>query len=161
MYPVSKAISIGVLFLCTSLGFSQDIQFMRSYYADDFRDWIFFDSEDHEIGSMRARFQLKEDYSQWDFRVGELSGFILQRWNGKANEWEIRSGNTFITVTATWPGQFDSWRISTKDKVYYLIRDRPVLLLRVPSSTRDIPPCHFFPTERALQPEEPYQNLTC
>ena len=29
-------------------------------------------------------FQLKQDYSQWDFRVGELSGFILQRWNGKS-----------------------------------------------------------------------------
>lgn len=103
---------------------AQDIRFMRSYYADDFRDWIFFDADDLEIGNLRARFQLKEDYSQWDFRVGELSGFILQRWNGKANEWEIRSGNTFITVTATWPGQFDSWRITAKDKVYYLNRDR-------------------------------------
>lgn len=84
----------------------------------------FFDAEDQEVGSLRARFQLKEDYSQWDFRVGELSGFILQRWNGRANEWEIRSGNTFITVTATWPGQFDSWRITAKDTVYYLTRDR-------------------------------------
>ena len=103
---------------------AQDIHFMRSYYADDFRDWIFFDADDQEIGSLRARFQLKEDYSQWDFRLGEFSGFILQRWNGRANEWEIRSGNTFITVTATWPGQFDSWRITSKDQVYYLIRDR-------------------------------------
>ena len=42
----------------------------------------------------------------------------------KANEWEIRSGNTFITLLLQ-PGldNLILGRISTKDKVYYLIRD--------------------------------------
>lgn len=99
---------------------AQDISIIRTFYANDFRDWLFYDAQENELGTMRTRWQLNRDYSQWDIRIGELSGSIGLRWQDRPNEWEIRLQDKFYTVASTWPGQLDSWRITTPGKTYYL-----------------------------------------
>ncbi|MBK8449010.1 MAG: hypothetical protein IPO78_04080 [Saprospiraceae bacterium] len=98
---------------------AQEISYLRSLYADDFREWLFFDARENEIGTLRARWQLSTDYSQWDVRIGEYSGAILLRWNDRPNDWEIRIHNDFLTAAPTWPGHLDSWRITDHSKTYY------------------------------------------
>ncbi len=101
---------------------AQDITLLRSFYANDFRDWLFLDKQENELGTLRTRWQMTRDYSQWDIRLGELSGSILLRWQDRPNEWEIRINDDFCTASSTWPGQLDSWRINFHDKTYYLNR---------------------------------------
>ncbi len=104
---------------------AQEIQFFQSYYSNDFREWILKDSAEQQLGTMRASWQFERDYSQWDIRIGELSGSIYHKWRDQNNDWEIRLQNDFYTAQAVWKGQFDSWRITNNNKTYYLnlIRD--------------------------------------
>jgi hypothetical protein len=110
-----------VIFL---LGFhllsAQEISILRAFYANDFRDWLFYDKKENELGTLRTRWQLTKDYSQWDIRLGELSGSIVLRWHDHPNEWEIRILDDLITIEPTWPGLKDSWRIHYHGKTYYL-----------------------------------------
>ncbi len=117
-----------ILFLiicCIQLCQAQDISILRTFFANDFRDWQFYDFKEREIGTLRARWGLTNDYSQWDIRIGESSGSIVLRWQDRPDEWEIRLDNQFISAAPTWPGQIDSWRITKENKTYYfnLIHD--------------------------------------
>lgn len=114
-----RFVLFGFLFFAQSIN-SQDIHFLRTFYADDFRDWLFYNEDEIEIGTLRARWQLTSDYTQWDVRIGERSGSILLRWDDRPNEWEIRIQNDFLSASPTWPGQFDSWRITDHATSYYL-----------------------------------------
>jgi hypothetical protein len=113
-------IFIFLFFFVQQLLTAQDISILRTFYADDYRDWLFYDAKENELGTLRTRWQMTRDYSQWDIRLGELSGSILLRWQDRPNEWEVRIKDDFCYVVSTWPGQLDSWRISYKDKTYYL-----------------------------------------
>lgn len=114
-----KSLFILVLFYSQSL-VAQEIHFLRTLYSDDFREWLLYDDENKDIGNLRTRYQLTPDYSQWDIRLGELSGSVQLRWKDKPNEWEVRLQNEFLTASPTWPGQLDSWRITDHSKTYYL-----------------------------------------
>lgn len=99
---------------------AQDISILRTFYANDYRDWLFYDEQENEMGTLRTRWQMTKDYSQWDIRLGELSGSILLRWQDRPNEWEVRISDDLFTMTSTWPNQLDSWRITNEGDTYYL-----------------------------------------
>jgi hypothetical protein len=109
-----------IILFCSQQIFSQEISLLRTFYANDFRDWLFYDEQENELGTLRSRWQLTKDYTQWDIRLGEVSGSILLRWQDHPNDWEIRIHNSFIRAECTWPGQLDSWRITSNNKIYYL-----------------------------------------
>lgn len=104
---------------------AQDIYSFQTYYSNDFREWILEDSAEQQIGTLRASWQFEKDYSQWDIRIGELSGSIYHKWRDQNDDWEIHLQNDFYTAQPVWKGQFDSWRITNNNKTYYvnLIRD--------------------------------------
>lgn len=108
------------LICCQQWVSAQEISLLRTFYSDDYRDWIFYDKKENELGTLRTRWLISQDYSQWDIRIGEISGSIVLRWSDRPNEWEIRIQNKFYTAEPTWQGQIDSWRIQHLGKTYYL-----------------------------------------
>lgn len=115
-----RVLIFAFLFFTGLLAAQTEISILRTFYANDFRDWLFYDEQEKELGTLRTRWQLNRDYSQWDIRLGELSGSIMLRWQDRPNEWEIRIQNEFLTVAPTWPGQLDSWRITQNGEIFYL-----------------------------------------
>jgi hypothetical protein len=89
---------------------------ISSYYDDSFVEWRFYaeDEEGNEDeGTLKITWQLREDdWSEWDYRIGDAFGTIKLKWKDNLEEWELRGNNTIVTARTIWPGQFEEWRIT-------------------------------------------------
>lgn len=89
---------------------------LSSYYDDSFVEWRFYtinEAEEEDEGSLKITWQLRQDdWSEWDYRVGDASGTIKMKWKDKPEEWELRGNNAIVTARTVWPGQFTEWRVS-------------------------------------------------
>ncbi len=83
-------------------------------YDDSFVEWNFF-SEDEEEGELKMRWQLQDDWTQWDYRFEDAIGNIEMKWRDNPNEWELRGNNKIVTARTLWNGDFKEWRISNSD----------------------------------------------
>ena len=90
---------------------------MRTYYDDDFREWIIYTSpeedgaEEGEI-ELRMRWMNRNDWSQWDFSGDEINGTIKQTFSNNPNQWEVRCNNVVVTAKAVFPNDWREWRIT-------------------------------------------------
>ncbi len=89
---------------------------ISSYYDDSFVEWRFYaEDEDgnEDEGTLKITWQLREDdWSEWDYRIGDAFGTIKLKWKDNLEEWELRGNNTIVTARTIWPGQFEEWRIT-------------------------------------------------
>lgn len=78
------------------------------------------DEEDSEepqeelFGELKLRWlNVREDFSEWDYELGEERGTIKQKWKDDLTQWELRSydGNV-VTMRTSWPGDFTEWRVT-------------------------------------------------
>jgi hypothetical protein len=97
--------------LCVSLN-AQKVIGLGTRYNDSFREWI-LSTEDEEIeGEMRMRWALRNDWTEWDVRIGDVSATIEQKWEDDPNLWEIRCDGEVVNAKTTWPGEFNRWKLS-------------------------------------------------
>ncbi len=101
---------------------AQGITGIGTRWADEFREWVIL-SEEEEIGDLRMRWQNPNDWSQWDYRIGEVTGTIEQKWKDNPNEWEVRGENEIATARTLVRGDFREWRI-TNNQNQLTIRTR-------------------------------------
>ncbi|MAT54002.1 MAG: hypothetical protein CMN32_05940 [Saprospirales bacterium] len=80
-------------------------------YDDSFGEWYFL-TEDEEEGTLNLRWLFEENWTEWDYRLGELSGSIELKWKDSPEEWELRGGNHIVTARTVWPGDLKEWRIN-------------------------------------------------
>lgn len=80
-------------------------------WNDKFDEWEFY-TEDEEAGELRVKWTLKEDWTEWDYRMGDNVGDIKQKWRNNPNQWEVRGDNEIITIQTVWNNDFREWRIS-------------------------------------------------
>lgn len=79
---------------------------------DDFTSWDLYSSGEEPVGYIRLRWAVQNDWSEWDYRIGETTGQVKQRSKGDPNIWELRSGNRIITMKTIYTGDFNQWRIT-------------------------------------------------
>ena len=91
----------------TGLSISQD---------DDYAEWNFYGAEENPIGYLKLRWKHQNDWTEWDYRIGDITGHIKQRTKGDANVWELRSNNTVLTIKTIYSGDFNQWRITDDSK---------------------------------------------
>ncbi|MCC6725765.1 MAG: hypothetical protein IT258_14745 [Saprospiraceae bacterium] len=89
---------------------------ISSYYSDSFVEWRFY-AEDNdgyeEEGTLKLTWQLRDDdWTEWDYRIGDSFGSIKLKWKDNPEEWELRAGSTVVSARTVWPGQFEEWRIT-------------------------------------------------
>jgi hypothetical protein len=104
-----------LLFLALQIQ-AQYLTGISSYYDDSFVEWRFYaenEAGDEDEGTLKITWQLREDdWTEWDYRIGEAFGSIKMKWKDNPEEWELRGGNRIVTARTVWPGQFTEWRIT-------------------------------------------------
>ena len=58
------------------------------------------------------KWRLRNDYTDWTYRIGEKSGTIKQKWENNPNLWELRSSNTIVNISTIWTNDFTSFKLS-------------------------------------------------
>lgn len=94
------------------LASSQAIIGLGTVYDDSFREWRIATVDDDVVGEMRTRWTFRDDWSEWDFRVGDLVATIEQKWRDDPNLWEIRCDGIVVNAKTVWPNQFNRWKLS-------------------------------------------------
>ena len=91
---------------------AQHLTGVATRYTDSFVEWQFF-TEDEEEGELKLTWQFREDdWTEWDYRTGEIFGDIKMKWKDQPDEWELRGDNKIVTAKTIWRGDFHEWRIS-------------------------------------------------
>lgn len=86
-------------------------------FDDSFAEWLFYIEGEEDPGELKIRWQMPaDDWTQWDYRIGEIFGRIEMKWKGKPDEWEVRGNNRIVTARTVWVNDFREWRILDGDR---------------------------------------------
>jgi hypothetical protein len=119
-YPM-KNFSVLFFFLLPFFASAQMLTGIATYFDDSFREWILFTEYEGEEGELELRWE--DNWSEWDYRLGEDFGTIKLKWRDKPDEWELRGNNKVVTARTLWRGDFREWRI-TDNSVTLTLRSR-------------------------------------
>lgn len=70
--------------------------------------------EEELYGEFKLRWlHMRDDFSEWDYEVGEERGTIRQKWKDDLSQWELRSytGNV-VTMRTMWSNDLSEWRVT-------------------------------------------------
>ena len=76
--------------------------------------------DEYRSGRLYMRWPSQDDWTQWDFRLGDTTAEIRLMWRDNPNEWQIRSLGTTVSARTVWPGQFNEWRFQDGDHKFVL-----------------------------------------
>ncbi len=103
---------IVLLFLCGSLNTqAQFLAGLSTRWDDSFAEWVIYTEDETLEGEITMKWPLRGDWSQWNFRLGELSGTIQQKRKDDPNLWELRSDNEVITIKTVWRDDWRQWEV--------------------------------------------------
>jgi hypothetical protein len=123
-----------LLFLCFCYGVKAAAQTLHSVstrWSDSFVEWEIYaimpedtveadpeeDSEQPEeqrYGELRLRWlNVRDDFSEWDYELGDERGTIRQKWKDDPSQWELRSydGNV-VSIRTLWSNDLTEWRVT-------------------------------------------------
>ncbi len=86
---------------------------LSTKWDDSFSEWIVYTEHEDLEGEIVMRWPHRDDWSEWDYRVGELSGFIKVKWRNDANLWELRGENEIITIRTVWQNDWRQWEVKS------------------------------------------------
>lgn len=91
---------------------SQQLQAIQARWSDSFKEWDVYTDEGE--GTLTLRWQVKSDWTSWDFRIGELSGTVEMRFKDNPEYWELRCGSEKVYMRTQWPRDITSWTIESE-----------------------------------------------
>ena len=80
-------------------------------WADSFGEWEVQTDHEDINGSLQLRWAYRNDWTQWDFRLGDTTATIRKKWKDDPGLWEISALGKTVTARTTWRGDFRSWRL--------------------------------------------------
>ena len=109
---------------------AQTLSSVSTRWSDSFVEWEIYavmpqdtaatDPEDSEspeeelYGEFKLRWlNVRDDFSEWDYQLGDERGTIRQKWKDDPSQWELRSydGNV-VTMRAMWSNDLTEWRVT-------------------------------------------------
>ncbi len=110
---------------------AQVLSGISTRWSDSFVEWEIYaaiprdttrtepeeDSEEPDeslYGELKLRWlNVREDFSEWDYEIGEERGTIRQKWKDDPSQWELRSYNgPVVSMRTAWPNDFNEWRVT-------------------------------------------------
>lgn len=85
---------------------------LTTRWQDSFREWVFYAEGDEEIGYLRLRWDMYDDWGEWEYRIDEVSGMIRTKWKDDWSVWELTGGNELYTARTMWSGDPLTWQVS-------------------------------------------------
>ena len=93
-------------------GSAQYISGIGTKWSDAFTEWTIYTEEDGLEGDLTMRWQLNNDWTEWDYRLGEEFGSIKMKWKDNPSQWELRGGGEIVTIYMVWPNDIREWRLT-------------------------------------------------
>ena len=90
---------------------AQDVVGAYTRYSDSFREWIIRTYDEQRYGTLEMRWKINNDWSVWDFRMGDTIAEIRLKWKDDPNLWEIRCLDEIVTARTLWNNGFFEWRL--------------------------------------------------
>ena len=80
------------------------------------------ESDERVIGGMQLRWlNVRDDWSEWDFELGEQRGTIKMKWKDDPTHWELRTyDGDVVTMRAAWANDPSQWRITNNSNTLTL-----------------------------------------
>lgn len=103
-------LTVGFL-LAWSAAYAQKITNIEALYNNSFREWIIFQDDDLR-GELRLKWIHSNDWTAWEFRLGDTIATIEQKWNEDPNLWSIRCNGITVTAKTAWAGEFERWKLN-------------------------------------------------
>jgi hypothetical protein len=109
-----------VFIFCLFLSFnnlqSQTLTGISVRFNDAFVDWdVFVDSLDEDKGNLQMTWQHPDDWTNWNYRIGEKTGTIKTKWTRDLEHWETRGENKIISAETIFAGEKRQWRVTNND----------------------------------------------
>jgi len=103
----------------------QSIWDVGTIYDDRLDEWFITDESDDE-GELEIKWKLRNDWTEWDYDIGDRSGTIKQKWSAQPGRWELRSDDGILVEFSTkWRNDWSEWRIKTNDlQIDYEMSDK-------------------------------------
>jgi len=101
----------------------QSIYGVSSYWNDSFKEWIILAPEEEDDGKLQMMWELRNDWTEWEFEYMGMRGRIEQPNDRQPEYWELKSGYQTVTMRTQWPGDFSEWRIAS-DSITLVIKTR-------------------------------------
>lgn len=115
--------SVFILFSSSSIS-AQQLQTIVTNWSDSFTEWTIYTDNEDEEGYLRMKWQNKNDWTQWEYRIGEWTGQIRTKWPNKVDDWEVRGENLIIDARAMWRNDPREWRINSPNGYSYKWKSR-------------------------------------
>lgn len=113
-----KIFLIAIFFLLVSPGFSQKIVGYGTVYDDRLDKWQVLAENPEQDGTIEATWALMDDWTEWQYTVGEHSGWIRLRQKNNPDIWEVVGEGQILEVRTIFPGEFDHWQVRYQRKTY-------------------------------------------
>ena len=70
--------------------------------------------QEQRFGEFRLRWlDVRDDWSEWDFELGDQRGTIRAKWKDDPTQWELRTySGAIVSMRAMWPNDNTQWRIT-------------------------------------------------
>lgn len=103
-----------VLFLGPVVVSAQDHQLyaVHSKWDDSFREWELQTMDEDLEGELKMRWSFRDDFTQWDFNLGDEHGEVKLKFPTGLQQWEVRYGNEVVLVQQQWQGDVRQWRVT-------------------------------------------------
>ncbi|MEL7219687.1 MAG: hypothetical protein AAGJ93_00130 [Bacteroidota bacterium] len=122
-----KKFLFGLVVCLPLLSFSlqaQQLTGIATQWNDSFAEWIIYTDIEGEEGELRLRWNTRNDWTQWEYRIGEYTGQIRTKWPNRIDEWETRGENLIVDARAVWRNDPREWRINSPEGHQYKWRSR-------------------------------------
>jgi hypothetical protein len=92
---------------------------VSTQYDDSFRGWRFAVDDEAFEGTLHQRWQMQNNWTEWDLEWANQNGYIRQKWKNDPSQWELRLDKDLVTMKTRWNQDTNEWIIS--DGNYELI----------------------------------------
>ncbi len=112
---IRSSLIFPLAFLSTAV-WAQNLAGLSTRWDDSFTEWIIYLAEEEDLqGEITMRWPMKGDWTEWDYRLGDLSGAIKVKWKDNPNLWEVRGDNEIVTIQTVWRDDWRQWEVKSGD----------------------------------------------
>ena len=110
-------IILGIVFcLCPFVTiWGQNLYSLHTEWDDNIQQWEIIANEGEIEGEIEMTWRMRNDITEWSYRIDGKRGSIQQKWDNNRNNWELRSGSEIVNISTVWAGDFSTFRISNGD----------------------------------------------
>lgn len=106
--------AIFLVLLTATICSAQDLPFaLATEFDDSFRSWRIYTEDEAVEGTLKLRWDARNDWTEWEYRLGESFGGIKQKWRNNPNEWELRGDNRIVRMQTVFPNDVSQWRVTS------------------------------------------------